>query len=70
MIYWIDRKFSVEGLSLDEIKVKYPDAKTVEQLPYPCSPCDYTKNDIPPFCWSPAQCAGRGSCPKRISCVD
>lgn len=47
-------------------------------LPYAARPIiavasfehDGKRYDVIPFCSDPGTCAGRGSCPKRHSCVD
>jgi hypothetical protein len=55
------------------------EAKTVNILPYPAEPrlnkpthecTDGSSISIPSFCYSPASCAGRTACPRRLSCTE
>lgn len=51
------------------------DATSAETLPYPANPrinrAAWPRSGVcPSFCFTPSVCAGRGSCPRRISCVD
>lgn len=40
-------------------------------LPYPANPrISKEWGDCPPFCFTPSQCAGRGSCPKSHACSE
>ena len=44
-------------------------------LPYPATPIIWQFDDpcggkCPPFCYSPKECAGRGSCPKSYACSE
>lgn len=41
-------------------------------IPYPASPILHrgAGRDCPPFCSTPVQCAGRGSCPRDRACDD
>jgi hypothetical protein len=42
-----------------------------KKLPYPATPrLSAKKSDCPPFCYTPNQCQGRGSCPKGHACDD
>lgn len=47
-----------------------------EQLPYPADPrlrvvgIGSQWGPCPSFCWRPQECAGRGSCPRPISCTE
>ena len=46
-----------------------------KRLPYPASPVIWqfdcpVNGKCPPFCYTPAECAGRTSCPKRRACDD
>lgn len=49
-----------------ELKVTLESA---DRLPYPAAP-QLNQSGIPSFCIQPEQCKGRGSCPRRRSCVD
>lgn len=42
---------------------------SVQSLPYAANP-QFGVDKSPDFCWTPNECAGRGSCPKSRSCVD
>lgn len=44
--------------------------KMVRSLPYPAMPRLGDHDKCPPFCYSPAQCVGRGCCPKNPSCTN
>lgn len=47
--------------------------KTVNMMwsiPYPASPALYNDTGCPSFCYTPEQCAGRGSCPKSYACSE
>lgn len=50
-------------------------ATKAQPLPYPAQPRLNVQQwprygACPSFCYTPTQCAGHSSCPKRISCVD
>lgn len=68
-----DERLSEIGVIASEIKGVA--VTKVERLPYPASPRlnpqdwpDYGR--CPSFCFSPRECAGSTSCPKRYSCVE
>lgn len=42
----------------------------VRTLPYPAQPIIWQQSQMPDFCHSPEQCAGRLSCPMRRACND
>lgn len=46
------------------------EATSAQVLPYPAPPRIHTQSDCPAFCYTPGECAGRTSCPKRRSCDD
>ena len=55
--------------------IKGVEATNIEPLPYPAEPrLNPQKHEkygfCPSFCYSPRQCAGRGACPKKYSCVE
>lgn len=69
-----DDKAKSEMLTL-AAEIKGVDATKIEPLPYPAKPrLNPQKHEkfgvIPSFCFTPRECAGRGSCPKRYSCVE
>lgn len=48
---------------------------TMKSLPYPAKPIIWqfdhpVSGKCPPFCYSPNECAGRGSCPKNYACSE
>lgn len=44
---------------------------TFDKIPYPASPrLSEVKSECPPFCHSPQQCKGRGSCPQSYACSE
>lgn len=45
------------------------DIESVKVLPYPARPI-IGECAVPAFCYTPTQCAGNTSCPKRYSCVE
>ena len=58
---------TVAGGKYDNIEAK--------TLPYPTSPMIWqfdhpVHGKCPSFCYTPKECAGRTSCPKRRACVD
>lgn len=51
------------------------DAATIKILPYPAHPrinqhVDPKYGVCPSFCYKPAECSGKTSCPQRHSCTD
>lgn len=52
------------------------DVRTIKSLPYPADPrtepkAQYGANGAcPSFCYTPAQCQGRTSCPKPYACSE
>lgn len=42
--------------------------RDVRKLPYPSGRS--SPDGCPPFCYTPEQCAGRGSCPKNYACSE
>ncbi len=47
----------------------------IKPLPYPCRDMIWqyehpAHGKTPPFCYSPAKCAGRTACPTKPSCCD
>ena len=50
--------------------------KAARRLPYPARPIifqgpgDPQYGPCPPFCYTPEQCVGRGSCPKDYACSE
>jgi hypothetical protein len=47
----------------------------LKKLPYPAMPIIWqfdhpVSGKCPPFCTSPSQCAGHGSCPKNYACSE
>ena len=70
----------VEAQTLDEAKaiaeqITGRKATGGDCLPYPASPRLNTHSygghgPCPSFCYTPAECAGRSSCPKRRACDD
>ena len=51
-------------------------ATRARRLPYPARPIIHQGpghpeyGPCPPFCYTPEQCAGRGSCPKDYACSE
>jgi hypothetical protein len=44
---------------------------SIETLPYPAKPrISEKQSECPDFCYSPEQCKGRTSCPKRYACSE
>lgn len=44
---------------------------TCKILPYPADPMlNPGDSNCPAFCWTPQECAGRTSCPKRRACSE
>lgn len=39
-------------------------------LPYPASPVVFQSSGFPPFCYTPHDCVGHGSCRKNRACDD
>lgn len=64
----------IEASSESEARVqaeKLGAVATISKLPYPAVPrLSELKSDCPDFCYSPAECQGRGSCPKRYACSE
>lgn len=51
------------------------EALEIKVLPYPADPiiwqfCHPVYGKCPPFCYTPTECAGRTSCPKRRACSE
>lgn len=45
--------------------------KSIDHIPYPAQPrLGPVKSDCPSFCFTPEQCVGRSSCPRRYACND
>ena len=82
--YWvkIDRggktpgAYCVEASSIIEIPAivaqAFQDAaiQRIQMLPYPAMPRIGVQSGVPAFCYSPNECAGRASCPKRYACSE
>ena len=73
---WPERQERVKAATEAELSRK---VSKVESLPYPANPRLITveyedtkgrKYNCPSFCFSPRECAGSSSCPKRYSCSD
>jgi hypothetical protein len=41
-----------------------------KRLPYPAGPVIWQQSTCPSFCYDPARCAGKSSCPKDYACND
>jgi len=62
----IDAENETEAL---ELAAKHGSgAEIVGTLPYPAPPRLEKHTRCPDFCYSPNDCVGHGSCPKRRSC--
>ena len=42
----------------------------IYSLPYPAEPRLNNVSGCPPFCYTPEQCKGKSSCPKRYACAE
>lgn len=48
-------------------------AKSADRIPYPARPILFQKpcaHPCPPFCYTPKECLGKGSCPKNHACSE
>ena len=84
MIYWVRLNIGGKRQSAycieatDEagvaaiVKTVLPDASILatSTLPYPAQPRLGPRSDIPSFCYSPNECAGKSCCPKNYACDD
>jgi hypothetical protein len=64
-----------EGRSLSAAIIKAEDitGKIVSSgkcIPYPAVPVIYQESTCPAFCYDPARCLGKSSCPKDRACTE
>lgn len=74
------QSFSVDGESEETVRATVCELvlnksggsiESVQPLPYPAEPrLGYKSGDCPSFCLQPKVCAGRTSCPRKISCSE
>lgn len=43
---------------------------SIDTLPYPAEPMEPPVSKCPAFCYTPNECKGRTSCPKRYACSE
>lgn len=74
--FWIlPQQVCVEAKDVEEAK-KITEKETgikveeVKFLPYPGGKRVGTMSNCPSFCYTPSECAGRSSCPKRYACSE
>ena len=79
--HWVtfaDRKSgfieTAKGEDVRAIAETFGTVKAIDIMPYPADPIlrrpEGDKNPCPPFCYTPLQCKGRGSCPKSYACSE
>ena len=72
---YVEAKTSDEAMRIGSEKTG-KEAVKAEQLPYPSRPIifqgpgDPKYGPCPPFCYTPKQCVGRGSCPHSYACSE
>jgi hypothetical protein len=64
-----DEKFSVDEATVLATKITGAQVKGIAEIPYPASP-QLNPRGIPPFCYTPDECSGRGACPKPYACSE
>lgn len=84
MFWWVDYKGGAGFIEADGApearaiaeKVTGKEVVRARPIPYPAEPIIFQGpgrpgvGPCPPFCYAPAQCAGRTACPKNPSCSD
>jgi len=70
-----DAKMIAEKLTGKKVAGGEYDNISAKRLPYPATPLIWqfdhpVSGKCPPFCNTPGQCQGRGSCPKSYACSE
>lgn len=72
---YVEAKTAEDAMRIGQEKTD-KEPLSAEQLPYPAKPIIHQEPSrdggpvCPPFCYTPKQCVGRGSCPHGYACSE
>jgi hypothetical protein len=70
--FWIEKPNGDRGCVIADQATAEKHGRILGTLPYPASPVleRAPGDDCPPFCYTPNECLGAGSCHKNHACDD